>query len=110
VIKAGAGFICIVVVATGVLGTSSLSLTAGCGGLVVVVTGGCGWWVHRHHHWVVLVDVVNIEVGVVVRRASLPSTTLGVRVSVVPAQWGALTCHGHHCQPVHVHTWDLERF
>ena len=58
---------------------------------------------------VVLVAVVDIEVGVVMHRASLPLTTLGVRVSVVSAQ-GVLTCHGRRRRPVHVHTWDLERF
>jgi len=110
VVKAGAGFVRVVVVAAVVLGTASSSLTAGCGGLVVVVAGGCGWWARRRHRWVVLVDVVDVEVGVVVRRASLPSTTLGVRASVVSAQRGALTCHGRRRRPVHVHTWDLERF
>jgi len=85
-------------------------LMAGCGGLVIVVAGGCGWWAHRCHRWVVLVDVVDIEVGVVVHCALLPLMVLGVRVSVVSAQWGALTCHGHHRWPVHIHTWDLERF
>jgi len=59
---------------------------------------------------VVLVAIVNIEVGVVMRHVSLPSTTLGVRVSVVSAQRGVLTRHGRRRRPVHVHTWDLERF
>ena len=45
VVKAGAGFVCVVVIAAVVLGTASSSLTAGCGGLVIVVAGGCGWWV-----------------------------------------------------------------
>jgi len=98
----------------GVVHTSSLLLTAGCGGLVVVIvvvgvsSSSLGWC------RVVLVAVVNVEVGVVVRRASLPSTMLGMRVSVVSAQRGVLTCHGRRRRRglfmyIYLGQWDLKR-
>jgi len=67
-----------------------------------------------HIGGLVLVAVVNVEVGVVARRASLPSTTLRVRVLMVSAKLGG---SAHLSWPslltwaVYViHSWNLEKF
>lgn len=61
----------------GVRGPSSSSLAAGDGGHAIIVAGGCKWWTRPG---VVLVAIVDVGDGlrVVVRRAMLPSTMLGV--------------------------------
>ena len=62
---------------TGVRGPSSSSLAAGDSGHAIVVAGGCKWWTRPG---VVLVAIVDVGdgLGVVVRRAMLPLTMLGV--------------------------------
>ena len=38
------------------MGHITIGLKTGDGGLVVIVAGGCGWWVRRGHSWGAVVD------------------------------------------------------